>query len=52
MKKTEDKAQKVGRASDPGLYVNIGKILVPLDKVNQMSHLLDLPVNDFVYVEG
>ena len=52
MKKSEDEPKEVRRAPDPGFDVDGGEVLIPLDKIYEMSHLLDLPVDDFIYVES
>ena len=52
MKKSEDEPKEVRRAPDPWFDIDGGEVLSPLDKIDEMSNLLDLPVDDFIYVES
>ena len=52
MKKSEDEPEEVGRAPDPGFDVDRGEILSPLDKIDEMSNMLYLPVDDLIDVES
>ena len=52
MKKSEDEPEEVGRAPDPGFDVDRGEVLRPLDKIDEVSNLLNLPVYDLIDIES
>jgi len=48
MKKSTDESEYIRWTPDPRFDVNIRKILAPLDKVNEVGHLLDLMIDNFI----
>lgn len=52
MKKPESESKQVWRTSDPRFDVNIDEVLLPLDEIYEMSDMVDVPIDDFIDVEG
>jgi hypothetical protein len=52
VQETQEKAEEVRWAPNPWFDVDISEVFLPFDKVNEMGHLFDLAMNDFVDIES